>query len=71
MCIAFLAISENPQEDGYKVIIAMNRDEYFDRPTKEVQFYKGDPDIIAGEKLCLVYEGTSMSKKYLYNIKSK
>ena len=53
MCIAFLAISENPQEDGYKVIIAMNRDEYFDRPTKEAQFYEGDPDIIAGEKLCI------------------
>jgi uncharacterized protein with NRDE domain len=53
MCIAFLAISENPEDDGYKVIIAMNRDEYFDRPTKEAQFYKGNPDIIAGEKLCL------------------
>jgi uncharacterized protein with NRDE domain len=53
MCIAFLAISENPEDDGYKVIIAMNRDEYFDRPTKEAQFYEGNPVIIAGEKLCL------------------
>lgn len=51
MCIAFLAISENPHEDGYKIIIAMNRDEYFDRPTKAAQFYDGDPPIVAGKGL--------------------
>ena len=63
MCIAFLAISENPQEDGYKVIIAMNRDEYFNRPTKPAQLYKGKPDIIAGKmifydliKMCCTYK---------------
>jgi hypothetical protein len=40
MCIAFLAISENPEEDGYKVIIAINRDEYFNDQRKKHNFTK-------------------------------
>ena len=49
MCIAFLSLSSDPKEDGYKVIIAFNRDEYFDRPTQEAHFWKENPDIISGE----------------------
>ena len=48
MCIVFLAISSEPKQDGYKVIIASNRDEYFNRPTQEAHFWKGNPDIISG-----------------------
>lgn len=34
MCITFLYVSENPC-DKYKLILAMNRDEYFRRPTSK------------------------------------
>ena len=49
MCIVFLSLSSDPKVDGYKVIIAFNRDEYFSRPTQEAHFWKENPDIISGK----------------------
>ncbi|CAH1800872.1 unnamed protein product [Owenia fusiformis] len=48
MCILFVAISDNPKDDGYQVIIANNRDEYFERPTKPAGFWNDDPHCISG-----------------------
>lgn len=48
MCIVFLSLSDNPQRDKYKVIVAANRDEMFSRPTKELNWWDDDPDIISG-----------------------
>ena len=48
MCIVFMCISDNPKLDGYKVIIAVNRDEFYNRPTKELDWWDDDPNIISG-----------------------
>ena len=50
MCIAFMSISENPEQDGYKVIIAVNRDEFYNRPTKELDWWDDNPDVISGAR---------------------
>ena len=50
MCIVFMSISDNPKQDGYKVIIAVNRDELYCRPTKDLNWWDNQPDIISGEE---------------------
>lgn len=49
MCIVFLSISNNPQREKYKLILAMNRDEGFDRPTKELSWWAQSTNIISGK----------------------
>lgn len=39
MCILFLYVDNNPQPGTYQVIIAVNRDEYFKRPTAPAHFW--------------------------------
>ena len=41
-------ISDNPEKDKYKLILIMNRDEYFKRPTAKLDW---DEDILAGRDL--------------------
>ena len=41
-------ISENPENDKYKLILIMNRDEYFKRPTAKLDWKE---DILAGRDL--------------------
>ena len=48
MCILFLSIAEHPQ---YPLIIAANRDEYFDRPSQSMHFWSDKPHILAGRDL--------------------
>ena len=50
MCIVFFSISDNPLQDGYKLIVGVNRDEYINRPTKELHWWKDRPDILSGSK---------------------
>ncbi|XP_028396387.1 transport and Golgi organization 2 homolog [Dendronephthya gigantea] len=57
MCIVFLSISDNPIQDGYKLIVGVNRDEYINRPTKELHWWKDRPDIISGVDLVSGGEG--------------
>ena len=45
MCITFLYTSADPLKDKYKVILAMNRDEFFKRPTSKSHW---DNDVLAG-----------------------
>ena len=54
MCIVFMYISDNPTKDGYKLIIASNREEFYDRPTMELHWWEDRPDIISGEKLSVL-----------------
>ncbi len=37
--------------EDYKLIIAFNRDEFFDRPTAPAEFWKDSPDLLAGMDL--------------------
>ena len=48
MCITFMYISENPDKDKYKLILIMNRDEFFKRPTSKSDW---DENILAGRDL--------------------
>jgi uncharacterized protein with NRDE domain len=46
MCILFVAIN---QHKDYPLIIAANRDEFFDRPTSASSFWHKQPDLLAGK----------------------
>ena len=48
MCIVVLGVDVHPK---YGLIIAANRDEYFDRPTKEAHFWVDSPKLLAGKDL--------------------
>ncbi|MBI4404474.1 MAG: NRDE family protein, partial [Deltaproteobacteria bacterium] len=48
MCVAFLALSVH---SDYPFILALNRDEFFERPTIPVHIRREDPRIIAGKDL--------------------
>ena len=49
MCILFAYVSNNPKKDGYQVIIANNRDEYYDRLTKPADFWEDFPQCLSGQ----------------------
>ncbi len=53
MCVIFLAINQHPK---YKFIVAANRDEFYDRPTAQADFWAENPNILAGKDL--VHGGT-------------
>lgn len=48
MCILFIAYRIHPE---YPLILAANRDEIYDRPTKSAHFWDDDPSILAGRDL--------------------
>ncbi len=48
MCLLLLGIDVHP---GYKVILAANRDEFYDRPTARAAFWKDSPNLLAGRDL--------------------
>lgn len=48
MCLIVLAYRCHP---GYPLIIAANRDEFYDRPTAPLAFWEDCPDILAGRDL--------------------
>jgi uncharacterized protein with NRDE domain len=53
MCSIFLAYNAHPK---YRLIVAANRDEFYERPTAAAQFWHDAPDVLAGRDL--VHGGT-------------
>jgi len=48
MCLIFVAIDAHP---NYRIVVAANRDEFYDRPTAPASFWPEDPDLLAGRDL--------------------
>jgi uncharacterized protein with NRDE domain len=48
MCLIFLALNYHPK---YKMIVAANRDEFYNRRTAPAEFWKDHPDVLAGRDL--------------------
>ena len=48
MCILFLALK---QHTNHPLIVAANRDEFFNRPCESMHHWKDHPDILAGKDL--------------------
>lgn len=48
MCLVDFAYEYVP---GYRLILAANRDEYYDRPTATARFWHDHPDVLAGRDL--------------------
>lgn len=48
MCLILFSFETHPR---YRLVLAANRDEYYDRPTEPLGFWKGRPDILAGRDL--------------------
>lgn len=48
MCLILFAYQQHPQ---YKLIVAANRDEFYERPTKPIHYWEDHPEILAGRDL--------------------
>jgi len=53
MCLILLAVDAHPD---FKLLLAANRDEYYERPSQPPQFWQNAPHVLAGRDL--VAEGT-------------
>ena len=48
MCLIVFSFNSNPR---FKLILAANRDEFYDRPTKNAHYWEDYPQILAGQDL--------------------
>jgi len=48
MCLILFAYDRHPE---YELVLLANRDEFYDRPTKQAGFWDDDPRILAGRDL--------------------
>jgi len=48
MCLILLAVEKHPE---YKLILAANRDEYYERPSEPPHYWKDVPQLLAGRDL--------------------
>ena len=48
MCLILLAIDKHPE---YKLVMAANRDEFYDRPSAPAHFWEQAPELLAGRDL--------------------
>jgi uncharacterized protein with NRDE domain len=48
MCLILFAYNAHPE---YKLVVAANRDEFYQRPTAKADFWDDDPHILAGRDL--------------------
>lgn len=63
MCLIIFAYNCHPL---YRLILAANRDEYFDRPTEGAHFWKSHPWVLAGRDLEMMgtWMGITRSGRY-------
>lgn len=59
MCILFLHTTNNPAPNEFRLILASNRDEHYERPTRQAHFWDDDPTVIGGRDLEPGKEGGS------------
>jgi uncharacterized protein with NRDE domain len=48
MCLILFSYDVHPD---YRLVLAANRDEFYDRPTRPAQFWKDHPSVLAGRDL--------------------
>jgi uncharacterized protein with NRDE domain len=60
MCLIFLSVDSHPI---YKLIVAANRDEFYNRQTAPVHFWEDQPSILGGRDLEASGTWMAMSKK--------
>ena len=60
MCLILLALQ---QHSSYRLILAANRDEYYDRPSAAPTFWSDAPDLLAGKDLKSGGTWLGMTKK--------
>ena len=48
MCLIFLSVNNHPD---YKLIVAANRDEFYNRKTAAAEYWKDNPEILGGRDL--------------------
>ncbi|KAJ8891726.1 hypothetical protein PR048_004261 [Dryococelus australis] len=66
MCILFLYTNPDAETGQFRLIIATNRDEHFERPAKQANFWEEFPAILGGRDMEPGREGGTwfaMSKK--------
>ncbi|XP_052073970.1 transport and Golgi organization 2 homolog [Mytilus californianus] len=51
MCLLLMYLNDDECRDGYRVIIANNRDERWDRPTKQLSFWTDNEECLSGQDL--------------------
>lgn len=48
MCILFLYVGSKDDSGDYSLILASNRDEYYDRPASNMVSWEEDPSVYGG-----------------------
>lgn len=48
MCIIFSIANGDPEEGGYKLIVASNRDEFYSRPASSAKEWRDNPFVYGG-----------------------
>ena len=48
MCLILFSFNQHPD---YSLILAANRDEFFNRPAKPIDFWEDNPSVLAGKDL--------------------
>ncbi len=60
MCLIFFALKQHPT---YKLIVAANRDEFYERKTAPANYWEDHPDILGGRDLQASGTWMAMNKK--------
>lgn len=60
MCLIFLSLNNHPT---YKLVVAANRDEFYNRKTEAASFWKDHPGILGGRDLEAMGTWMAMSKQ--------
>ena len=45
MCLILFAVDSHPR---YRLVLAANRDEFYQRPTRQARFWPDQPQLLAG-----------------------